>query len=205
MQETILILITALTGYLLGAISFAVLIAKANGIDIFTFGSGNPGATNVRRAVGRKASFVCFFLDALKGFVAAGWPLLFLRGYSTSPTLLGVIGLIAAILGHSFSIFIKFRGGKGVATTVGGLLAMMPLVVVIGAIVWLISFYTTRYVSLASILLGISLPISSLLLNAEPMKSGLCLFIAILVLIRHRSNVKRLMNGTENRFGRKWN
>ena len=123
------ILLITIIGYLLGAISFAVIIARSKGVDIFKEGSGNPGATNVKRILGKKWGYTVFSLDALKGFTAAGLPLIVYGDVR-----LAVIGLIAAILGHSFSVFFKFRGGKGVATTIGGLLALMCPVVLIGLV-----------------------------------------------------------------------
>lgn len=186
-------------GYLVGSISFAVLIAKRHGVDIFKLGSGNPGATNILRNLGKKSGYACFLLDAFKGIAAA----LIGRGMATlSPgtdaELLSVVCLAAAIVGHSFSIFLGFRGGKGVATTVGGLLVILPWVMLIGIGVWLITFYGTRYVSLASILLGISLPISAIFLSST---TGLvlCIVLALVLIVRHRANVQRLLRGTENR------
>ncbi len=196
------ILAVSVAGYFFGSIPFAVIIGRAKGVDILKVGSGNPGATNVKRAVGKGAGNLCFLLDALKGAVAAGWPLLFLAG-STNPLTLGIIGLLASIAGHSFSIFIKFRGGKGVAVTVGGLLTLMPSVMLIGLFVWAAVFFTSRYVSLASIALGLSLPLSSVLLSQPAEGIILAGLLAVLILVRHRSNIKRLLSGTENRFERK--
>lgn len=195
-------LLVAGAGYFLGSISFAVLIARAHGVDIFASGSGNPGATNVKRAVGSRAGNLCFLLDAMKGFIAAAWPQLPAIGLS-HPGLFGVIGLTAAILGHSFSIFIRFRGGKGVATTVGGLLALMPAVVLIGMVVWLITFQLCRYVSLASIALGLSLPVSAFALSESTTNRVLALLVAVLIVLRHRANIARLRAGTESRFAAK--
>lgn len=191
-----------IVGYLLGAIPFAVLIARRHGVDILKEGSGNPGATNVKRVLGKKAGNLCFFLDFLKGLVAAGWVLLPFWEAS-NPVLLSVIGLFAAIIGHSFSVFIRFRGGKGVATTMGGLLAIMPLVLLTGLLLWVIVFYTTRYVSLASLVFGISLPLFGWIYGVEMTKIVLGLILAVLLLVRHRANIVRLLNGTENRFTRK--
>jgi glycerol-3-phosphate acyltransferase PlsY len=196
-------LLTLFSGYVIGSVSFAVLIAKNHGVDIFKLGSGNPGATNILRNLGKKAGYTCFLLDAFKGIAAA----LVGRGLATlSPgvdaEVVTVIGLAAAIFGHSYSVFLGFRGGKGVATTVGGLLVIMPVVMLIGIVVWLVTFYSSRYVSLASILLGISLPISAAFLSS---RTGLIvsLILAVLLVVRHRSNIQRLLNGTENRATRK--
>ncbi len=190
------ILAVSVVGYLLGSISFAVMVAKRQGVDIFSAGSGNPGATNVKRVLGAKWGNLVFALDALKGFVAAFWPLLLLGSIH-----LGIVGLVAAILGHSFSVFLKFRGGKGVATTMGGLLALMPFVLLVGLIVWAVCFYTTKVVALASILFAISLPIAAWWLGgAEDPRFTLALLLCALIVVRHRSNIVRLIQGKENSF-----
>jgi glycerol-3-phosphate acyltransferase PlsY len=190
------IILVSLVGYLLGSIGFAVLVSKRQGVDIFTEGSGNPGATNVKRILGPKWGNAVFALDALKGLVAAGWPVLFLGELR-----LGVIGLVAAIIGHSFSVFLKFRGGKGVATTMGGLLAIMPSSLLIGLLVWLVVFYLSKFVALASIIFAFSLPVSALNLygSGDP-RFTLALMLCILIFFRHRSNLVRLLQGKENSF-----
>lgn len=186
-------------GYLLGAIPFAVIIAKRHGVNILKEGSGNPGATNVTRTIGKRAGNLCFALDFLKGVVAAGWPLL----GAGDPTGLGVIGLIAAIIGHSYSVFINFKGGKGVAVTMGGLLSLNPLVLLIALLVWLAVFYISRYVSLASIAFGVSLPILGVAFEVSSILLTFLTAIAALILYRHRANIKRLFSGTEHRFSKK--
>ena len=188
-------------GYLIGSVSFAVLMAKARGIDIFTAGSGNPGATNVLRVLGKPYGYTCFALDALKGtgavLVGKG---LALQG-GLDPQALGILGLLGAILGHSYSVFLKFRGGKGVATTVGGLFALMPPVMLVGALLWGVVFLLSRYVSLASIVLAVSLPVSALLLRLDLLSFLLCVLLAAIIVVRHRANIRRLLDGTENRSG----
>lgn len=191
------ILLVTLVGYFLGAISFAVIVARSQGVDIFKQGSGNPGATNVKRALGKKWGNTVFALDALKGFLAAGWPLV---AYGADNRL-AVIGLISAILGHNFSVFLKFRGGKGVATAMGGLLALMWQVLVIGLVVWLILFFTTKIVALASILFAVSLPIAAYFIHGtEDPRFYLGLILAVLIVVRHRSNIARMFSGKENKF-----
>ena len=190
------ILLITIIGYLLGAISFAVIIARSKGVDIFKEGSGNPGATNVKRILGKKWGYTVFALDALKGFTAARLPLMF---YDDDR--LAVIGLIAAILGHSFSVFLKFRGGKGVATTIGGLLALMCPVVLIGLVVWLIIFYTKKVVALASIFFAVSLPLSAYFIyGTEDPRFYLGVVLALFIVGRHRSNIIRMFSGKENKF-----
>ncbi len=191
------ILLVVLVGYFLGAISFAVIVARGQGVDIFKEGSGNPGATNVKRVLGAKWGNTVFALDALKGFIAAGWPLLAYGGDNR----LAVIGLIAAILGHSFSIFLEFRGGKGVATTIGGLLALMWAVLLIGLVIWLVVFYSSKMVALASILFALSLPVSAYFIHGtQDPRFYLGLILAVLIVVRHRSNIARMFGGKENKF-----
>lgn len=196
--------LAAVLGYLVGSVSFAVLIARSRGVDIFTVGSGNPGATNVLRTLGKGPGYLCFFLDALKGMAAVqiGYGLA-TQAHSVG-ILLPIVALFAAILGHSFSIFLDFRGGKGVATTIGGLLTLMPLVMVVGLLVWVAIFFSTRYVSLASLGLGASLPLSTLVLPQYRWPHVfLSLIVAALIFVRHRKNIERLRAGTEprSRFG----
>lgn len=195
-MDTLEIILVSVVGYLLGSISFAVIVSKRQGVDIFTEGSGNPGATNVKRTLGAKWGNIVFALDALKGLVAAGWPILLLAELR-----LAVIGLIAAIIGHSFSPFLKFRGGKGVATTMGGLAAIMPLSLLVGLLAWLLVFFITKFVALASIIFAFSLPVSALnLYGSSDPRFTLSLMLCVLIFFRHRSNLRRLLQGKENRF-----
>ncbi len=190
-----------LIGYLLGSVSFAVIIARSRGVDILKEGSGNPGATNVKRLLGKQAGNTVFVLDFLKGFVAAAWPLTIWA--ADAALSLQIAGLVAAILGHSFSVFLKFKGGKGVATAMGGLLALNPLVLIIGILLWIAVFHFSRYVSLASIVFGLSLPLTGWLLNGPSVLVWFLLVLGILIVIRHRSNIQRLIKGTESRFDKK--
>lgn len=196
-------LVALIAGYIIGSISFAVLISKARGVDIFSAGSGNPGATNVMRVIGKPYGYACFFLDAFKGVAAV----LVGKGLSlqlgAGSQMLGIIALLGAILGHSFSVFLRFKGGKGVATTVGGLFTLLPWVMLTGALCWVGTFLVWRYVSLASLVLGISLPVAAYFIYDDPRAVLFCLFLAILIVVRHRSNIKRLIAGTENRAGSK--
>ena len=190
------IILFTIIGYLLGAISFAVIIARRQGVDIFKEGSGNPGATNVKRILGKKWGHAVFALDALKGFTATVLPLMV---YGDDR--LAIIGLIAAILGHSFSVFLKFRGGKGVATTIGGLLVLMCPVLLVGLVVWLIIFYTKKVVGLASIFFAVSLPLSAYFIyGTEDPRFYLGVVLALFIVGRHRSNIIRMFSGKENKF-----
>ena len=200
-----------LLGYLVGSVNFAVLVAKKHGVDILKEGSGNPGATNVKRVLGKGPGNLVFALDALKGFVGAGLPYLFLRIEETGSAAdihftICVAGLVGTLLGHCFSCFLKFKGGKGVASTIGGLLVLLPVPILIGAAIWGLVFLSSRYVSLASIALGVSLPLSCWLLPlftkltfGQP-EFWFAAAIAAFNVWTHRSNIGRLLAGTENRF-----
>ncbi|MEC7801233.1 MAG: glycerol-3-phosphate 1-O-acyltransferase PlsY [Verrucomicrobiota bacterium] len=195
-----------MVGYLLGSIPFGVLVARRMGVDIYSVGSGNPGATNVLRSIGKPAGYTVFFLDFLKGVLATVWFKFGLVAFSGDPNL-ALWGLPAAVLGHTYPLFAKFKGGKGVATAMGGLLGVMPGCLLIGLVSWGVIFVTTRYVAVASIGFGLSLPLCSIIgyWNAED-KSGhfskviLSLIIMVWIIWRHRSNLQRLKDGTENRF-----
>ena len=203
-----------LLGYLLGSVNFAVLVAKKHGVDILKEGSGNPGATNVKRLLGKGPGNLVFALDVLKGFVGAGLPFLLLRMEETPAAAeihftICVAGFVGTLLGHCFSCFLKFKGGKGVASTIGGLIVLLPIPILIGATLWGVVFLLSRYVSLASIALGVSLPLSCWLL---PLFTSLTFgqpqfwFAAAIAgfnVWTHRSNIGRLLSGTENRFVKK--
>ena len=210
--------IFALLGYLIGSVNFAVLVAKKHGVDILKAGSGNPGATNVKRVLGKGPGNLVFALDALKGFVGTGLPYLLIAVVVEPPDparraeeqfLLCIAGFVGTLLGHCFSCFLGFKGGKGVASTIGGLLVLLPVPIVIGAAIWGVVFALSRYVSLASIALGVSLPLSCWLLPlATSLKFGPAEFwfaaaLAAFNVWTHRSNLGRLLAGTENRFEKK--
>lgn len=235
-----LIVITALLGYLLGSVNFAVIVARRHGVDILKAGSGNPGATNVKRVIGRGPGNLVFALDALKGAAGACMPLfvgyfhyLFIWDNPAEPGtqllihrvdelshfpqflfgdslfLAGVAGFAGALLGHCFSCFLRFKGGKGVASTIGGLLVLLPVPILIGAALWAVAFFATRYVSVASLVLGLSLPVSCWLLpQLTPLRISADRFwfaaaIAAFNVWTHRSNIGRLLRGEESRFTRK--
>jgi glycerol-3-phosphate acyltransferase PlsY len=198
--------IAAAAGYLLGALPFGYMVARSKGVDIFSVGSRSPGATNVRRVLGTGPGNAVLFLDILKGAVAAGWPLLIVwRALSepASPKILGYVGLAGALLGHSFSCFTRFRGGKGVATAAGGLVVLMPLVAASAAGLWVILFFASRYVSLASIVAAASLPAFAIAYRQGTIAMWVSGLIALFVVVRHRANIRRLLNGTEKRFERR--
>jgi acyl phosphate:glycerol-3-phosphate acyltransferase len=198
--------IAAAAGYLLGSLPFGAMVARSKGVDIFSVGSRSPGATNVRRVLGTGPGNAVLFLDILKGSVAAGWPLLFVWSAMASapaPRILGYVGLAAALIGHSFSCFTRFRGGKGVATAAGGLVVLMPLVALSAAALWGILFAASRYVSLASIIAAASLPVFAIAYRQGTIAMAVSGLIALFVVVRHRANITRLLNGTEKRVERK--
>jgi acyl phosphate:glycerol-3-phosphate acyltransferase len=196
----------AAAGYVLGSLPFGYLVARANGVNIFEVGSRSSGATNVRRMVGYVAGAQVLGLDAVKGAAAAA-AALFIRVPAASAgesVLLGYVGLAFALVGHSFSCFTAFRGGKGVATAAGGLFVLMPAVAGISAGVWAAVYLATRYVSVASMAAALSLPVSVLFLPQPggPIALTVSVFVAGFVVVRHRANIARLMSGTEGRAGR---
>ena len=190
-----------MVGYLLGSFNFAVHIAKFHRVDIFNEGSCNPGATNVKRVIGACAGNAVFVLDTLKGIIASSWFLFVLEPESYNCMLLGFFGLVGAVIGHSYSCFHRFRGGKGVATTMGGLFVLMPIALIIGILAWLISYYATRVVAIASLVFALSLPLSAYFFESSSNLSFVLGFlIALLIIYRHLPNIKRLLHGGENSF-----
>jgi glycerol-3-phosphate acyltransferase PlsY len=192
--------------YLLGSIPTGYLMGKAKGIDVRQFGSGNIGATNVGRVLGRKWGFLAFGCDFSKGFLA----LFFLRGFlfpgyvSWDVQLLLVLCGMAAVLGHNYTPWLGFKGGKGVATSAGVLGALLPEALVICFCLWAIEALTLRYVSLGSILAAMALPIvTALLYPRQWVYFALSALICVLVVWSHRSNVRRLLDGTESKLGSK--
>jgi glycerol-3-phosphate acyltransferase PlsY len=197
-----------LVGYLLGSIPFAVIFAKQRGIDVYSVGSGNPGATNVTRHVGKWIGRSVFVLDFLKGLLATQWfrwDFLVEEPYK-NPEFLGMFGMIAAVVGHSYPVFSRFRGGKGVATTMGALIAVMQIPMIVGLLVWAGLFFSLRYVSLASIGFGLSLPVTVFFEelfrdgDGHYVKVAFAGGLAFWILFRHRGNVLRLLEGSEDRF-----
>jgi glycerol-3-phosphate acyltransferase PlsY len=201
------LLLAIVIGYLLGSLPFGYLVARAKGVNIFEVGSKNPGATNVRRVLGSGPGNLVLFLDALKGAVSSGWPLLWswYRNGSLAPTdeTAAISGVVAAMLGHSFSCFTGFKGGKGVATGAGGFLVIFPIGMVIAIAVFAATVLVARYVSLASMLGAVSLPVTALLMQRSTVLVGVAAAIALFVVVRHRTNISRLLAGTESKVGRK--
>lgn len=200
-----------LASYLLGSVPFGYLAARLAGIDIRRTGSGNVGATNVVRVLGKRYGYPVFALDVLKGFGAVKISMLLAPGRPpewNSPEILGIFAAICSVLGHLYPPWLKFKGGKGVATSAGALLALTPLATMIAVAIWVVVFWTTRYVSLASVVAAIVLPFVVILVRSHDPNKGRPLVyssacVAAMVVWRHRSNLSRLMRGTEPRFTRK--
>src|SRR5438034_11129200 len=156
------LVLVLVASYLLGSIPFGYLAGRTAGIDIRKAGSGNIGATNVVRVLGKRYGYPVFVLDFLKGFGAVKISMSIAtdaRPEWGSPEIFGILAAVASVIGHSFPLWLKFRGGKGVATAAGALFGLMPLATVIGVIVWISVFWFTRYVSLASLVTAAALPL----------------------------------------------
>jgi glycerol-3-phosphate acyltransferase PlsY len=203
-------------GYLSGSIPVGYLIGKSKGVDLRTVGSGNIGATNCGRVLGRKWGLTCFFLDVLKGtgpVVGTGWAMGLMRSdLEPSGAWMWLAVAVAAMLGHIFPVWLGFKGGKGVATGLGVVLGVYPfltLPAVGAALTWILFAGTFRYVSLASIVAALTLPCwFGMMAGMRGWSWGLatpflCVTVAmaLLVIVRHRSNIGRLMRGTESRLG----
>ena len=202
------LLITGFASYLIGSIPAGYIAGRIVGIDIRTVGSGNIGATNVTRVLGKRYGYPVFIVDFLKGFAAVGMSIMIAK--RTQPVLipselLGVVGAVACVLGHSFPVWLGFKGGKGVAASAGALFGLMPFVALIAVAVWLIIFCLTRYVSVASMTAALAVPITILSMMFLGQTDGTTLLyfsicLAAVVIFRHRSNLSRLVRGAEPRF-----
>ncbi len=213
-------LLTALGAYLLGSIPFGYLVAKAKGIDIRSVGSGNIGATNAMRVLGKPAGIFVLLMDALKGYAACAFlpPLffnwlaahysgLFYQTFAQSPAELQmkffVLAGIFAVLGHNYTCWLKFKGGKGIATTAGVYLALAPWALLVALVVFILALVLTRYVSVGSIAAAIALPIAVYWTQNNDTLNIVTLTLGGLAIYKHKGNIQRLMAGTENRLGKK--
>ncbi len=221
-HEVIKLLCLLVGGYLVGSIPFGVILARVKGVDLRASGSGNIGATNVGRVMGKRWGLLCFLLDVAKGFAPVFLAGMILHGHegvavlSPGGQMLWLSTALGCILGHVFSVWLKFRGGKGVATSLGVLLGIYPYFTWAGLAVfalWITITWSTRYVSLGSMtaiaaFLPIAAGLNYLLVGAKVAKLWpLGLFagsMAVLIFVRHRTNIRRLLAGTENktRWGR---
>ncbi len=196
-------------GYLLGSIPTGFLVAKARGVDIRTVGSGNIGATNVFRALGKPAGIFVLAADGLKGWAAVVLlsrlaVQLFAPG--ADPQMrewLAICAGLAAILGHNYTCWLYFKGGKGIATSAGVLAALIwwAFLIILG--IWIVLFAATRYVSLASISAAFALPFAAWVTGQSPTMILVAGLMGALAIYKHKTNIKRLLNGTENRIGAK--
>jgi len=196
-MNTMLFIFVLLVIYLIAAIPTGIVLTRLMGSeDIRQQGSGNIGATNVYRVAGKLAGVLTLLGDTLKGLL----PLLACKSWlAPTPTQLGLASVVA-IIGHCYPVYLKFKGGKGIATALGIFLVLSPLTVLGALVVFVLAVGISRYISLGSVLAALSAPLLILMLGYPQPILLSTLFIAILVVWRHRSNISRLMNGTENRF-----
>jgi len=204
--------------YFLGSIPFGLLVGKAKGVDVRAAGSGNIGATNVGRLLGKKFFFITFFLDLLKSLVPMLVASMLVSRIAPQDRdwhvyLMWLLVGFAAVVGHMFSVFLKFKGGKGVATSAGVMLGLFPYFTwpgLLAIVVFIIVFYVFRYVSLASMTSACAFPVLYAIfgrLNGWPILSDqlpllvFAIVIALLIVLKHRANIGRLIAGTENRAG----
>jgi len=182
--------------YLLGSVPSGVVVARfMGGDDPRDGGSGNIGATNVLRTLGKKAGVVTLVADLAKGIVAV----LVARAFLPQDCNYLFVVAFFVILGHDFSIFLRFTGGKGVATTIGGLIGLAPLTALLVVLVWLTVVAITRYSSAGSLAAGILSPVFALLVSHDTSLAIFCVLATALLVYKHRDNIKKLANGTENR------
>ena len=199
----------AFVSYLIGSIPSGYLAGRLAGVDIRTQGSGNIGATNVTRTLGKRYGYPVFLADFCKGLSA-----ILLAPFlapavvqSYQPDVAQIAAGIFVVVGNAFPLWLRFRGGKGVATSAGLLFGLIPAAAVVVTLIWVIAFYTIRYVSLASILAALSLPLAAFIIPRltgppRPLVLYVSIALAAIVILRHRSNLSRLMHGTEERFER---
>ncbi|MEO0202600.1 MAG: glycerol-3-phosphate 1-O-acyltransferase PlsY [candidate division WOR-3 bacterium] len=188
------ILLVMVISYFLGSIPFGYIITKLKGIDITKLGSGNIGATNVGRFLGKKYFFIVLILDALKGFLPV---IIFRNAFGFE---YGILAGFFAVIGHSFSIFMKFKGGKGVATGFGISLGLIPLETILSFLIWLIVLFTFKIMALASIFGAISVFILVLIFQKSLLIKIIIGFLSALIVFLHRGNIERMIKGTEPKF-----
>ncbi len=213
MSPTVTIVLAAVAAYVAGATPFGFLTGKLRGVDIREHGSGNIGATNVLRIVGKPYGVIVLILDVLKGFLPVYFGRMFCEsqfppGSGELLDIATVIIALATTLGHNYTFWLGFKGGKGIATSAGALLGIMPWAILIAVAVWLILYYSTRYVAVASMGGAVTVPIAIAILGATGDGIStphliLGLLMAFFGLWRHRSNIKNLLAGTEHKFEKK--
>lgn len=184
--------------YLAGSVPFGVIFARARGIDLRRVGSGNIGATNALRAAGRTAALMTLLGDLLKGTAAVALG----RAFGLDAAGQGALGL-AAVAGHDFSVFLGFRGGKGVATSLGVLLIYSPAAGILTMVIWLLAVLATRYSSLGAIVSFALLPVVILVVDFEAAKLAVAAAMSLLLILRHSENIRRIRAGRERKLGDK--
>jgi glycerol-3-phosphate acyltransferase PlsY len=196
-------LLAILAAYLIGSLSFAVIVSRVMGLsDPRSYGSGNPGATNVLRSGNKLAAVLTLLFDALKGYLPVLGAQLLQARYGWGETTLGFVGL-AAFLGHLWPVFFRFQGGKGVATAIGVLFGLVPVMALATLGVWLAVAYLTRYSSLAAIVAALFVPLGQLLVyGASPAVLAISV-MSLLLVWRHEANIRKLFAGTESKIGQK--
>ncbi|WPB55144.1 glycerol-3-phosphate 1-O-acyltransferase PlsY [Xylophilus sp. GOD-11R] len=208
MSPTLLTALATLAAYLIGSLSFAVLVSRSMGLaDPRSYGSGNPGATNVLRSGSKKAAIATLLLDAAKGWLPVFLVRVFGPAHGLDDTAVALAGL-AAFLGHLYPVFFRFQGGKGVATALGVLLGIAPLLGLATLVTWLIVAMFFRYSSLAALVCAVFAPFymalgGGIAWPGSTAVTGAVMVMALLLVWRHRLNIKRLMAGEESRLGRK--
>ena len=207
MDDFITFGLTALAAYLVGAIPFGYLAGRWRGVDIMKLGSGNIGATNVGRVLGRRIGILVFLLDFAKGAVPAATALFMCSARNTlSCAAIGVTAGLAAFIGHVFPVYLRFRGGKGVATGAGAVTVLLPWPTLAALVGWVVVLLVSRYVSLASLAAVTVLCAAYFALTPEPFGGDqliltlFCLVATVLVFVKHRANIGRLVRGNENRL-----
>jgi acyl phosphate:glycerol-3-phosphate acyltransferase len=181
--------------YLIGSIPTGLLLGKAYGIDVRKEGSGNIGATNLYRTVGRKVGIITLIGDCLKGML----PVVLVKFSTLPPEFAAWVGL-AAFCGHVFSVFLKFKGGKGVATALGVFLALAPLAVAIAMALFAGLMFLWRYVSLGSISAAAAMPLAVFFLGGSRTVTTITFIISLIIIVRHHENIGRLLSGNESKF-----
>jgi len=200
----------AIAAYLLGSIPTGFLVARAKGIDIRKVGSGNIGATNALRVLGKPAGILVLLVDALKGWVAVRVvAMLIVEQFSSADALGGnrvlaaILASVFAVLGHNYPCWLGFKGGKGIATSAGVLTALVPWALLIILSVWIVLFAVTRYVSIGSLAASATLPFATWLTTRDWTLTMVTGAMGALAIYKHKGNIQRLMNGTEPRIGAK--
>ncbi len=197
-------IVVAIAAYLLGSFPTGFLVAKARGVDIRSVGSGNIGAANTFRAIGKLAGVFVLLIDALKGFAAVALCNLLIKFFGVTDPAMAlhhqIVAGIFAVLGHNYTCWLAFKGGKGIATTAGVYLALAPAAVGIGAAAFVASIVVTRIASLSSMVAAVTLTVAVWFTRPDPALRAVTIALLVLALLKHRTNIRRLIAGTENRI-----